>query len=544
MLDEYPDTKIKIVPIFTNSALNETIKNTYINTWQITKIPAFVDTNMTMFKDFNVSGYPFGVVVDKKGAPTETFSGFGAGSPAWFAAAFDKVIGEFKARRQQIIDRWNTIKPSYTGQTYVIEPSVRNPYSIGKVSAGFIGDGLRTLNFARFLVDLPDDVTISEDLTDLAQHGAVVLAATGVLTHTPVKPTDMEQNFFDKGYKSTTSSNISRGDVTIPDFVRSCLKDDHNELNLSTVGHRRWILSPLMKESAFGVAHDGQSSYMTNQVFDQSRIGYALSDYIAWPSGTAFPNSFMENRAPWSIVLNTGKYQEPTIETVTVTLTRASDGKVWTFSKANNSFSADQRYFNVNNVGYGSWNMRYGIIFRPEGVDSYSGEYSVSINGLTGINGNPATLDYSVAFFDMPLDDSTVVPVTFVTLDRYSLHLSVGATATLRATVFPSDATNTEVDWSTSDSSVAVVNSGGQISAVAVGAAVITVKTLDGGYETSCTVTVSESGGADDDWVGDDGNGNNNSSSGGGGCSANSASVMAIAGFCWVALRKRASRKI
>ena len=84
----------------------------------------------------------------------------------------------------------------------------------------------------------------------------------------------------------------------------------------------------------------------------------------------------------------------------------------------------------------------------------------------------------------------TPVSVTGVSLNKTSLSLFVNDSETLIATVSPSNATNKSVTWSSSNYSVANVNSAGQVSAVAAGSAVITVTTSDGAYKATCSVTV------------------------------------------------------
>lgn len=105
-------------------------------------------------------------------------------------------------------------------------------------------------------------------------------------------------------------------------------------------------------------------------------------------------------------------------------------------------------------------------------------------------------------------DGDDDVPVTGVSLDRPTAELEVGGTLMLTATVEPANATNPNVSWSSSNVEVATVENG-TVTAKAVGNAVITVKTADGGKEATCTVTVKEktsgsegeggsSGGSDD----------------------------------------------
>ena len=67
--------------------------------------------------------------------------------------------------------------------------------------------------------------------------------------------------------------------------------------------------------------------------------------------------------------------------------------------------------------------------------------------------------------------------------------MTEGEDAVLTATVSPSDATNKNVTWSSTDDSVATVTNGA-VHAVAPGSATIKVTTSDGGFVASCTVTV------------------------------------------------------
>jgi len=85
---------------------------------------------------------------------------------------------------------------------------------------------------------------------------------------------------------------------------------------------------------------------------------------------------------------------------------------------------------------------------------------------------------------------STTVSVTGVTLDQATLTLTVGGSAQLTATVSPENATNKNVTWSSSNASVATVDSTGKVTAVAPGTATITVTTVDGNKTASCAVTV------------------------------------------------------
>lgn len=80
------------------------------------------------------------------------------------------------------------------------------------------------------------------------------------------------------------------------------------------------------------------------------------------------------------------------------------------------------------------------------------------------------------------------VDITGITLDRDDVTLAVGEDVTLVVTVMPSNATNYAMDWCSSNTSVATVDSGSVV-AIAEGTATITVTTYNG-FEASCFVTV------------------------------------------------------
>lgn len=88
------------------------------------------------------------------------------------------------------------------------------------------------------------------------------------------------------------------------------------------------------------------------------------------------------------------------------------------------------------------------------------------------------------------LKSQSYVDVAGVTLEPETLTLPVGDTYTLKATLTPEDASETGLRWTSSDPSVATVDAEGKVTAIAPGAAVITVTTAVGGYTDSCVVTV------------------------------------------------------
>jgi hypothetical protein len=89
---------------------------------------------------------------------------------------------------------------------------------------------------------------------------------------------------------------------------------------------------------------------------------------------------------------------------------------------------------------------------------------------------------------DTALNIGDIIAVTGISLDSSTKTVTAGDTVTITATITPSNATNKGIVWTSSDETVATV-SGGIVTGVGNGTAVITAKTVDGGYTATCSVT-------------------------------------------------------
>ena len=85
---------------------------------------------------------------------------------------------------------------------------------------------------------------------------------------------------------------------------------------------------------------------------------------------------------------------------------------------------------------------------------------------------------------------SVLQGVTGMKLDKAALTVSKGKKATLKANIEPANAADKKVIWTSSNNDVATVDEKGIITAKAVGYAVITAKTNDGGFTDTCRVNV------------------------------------------------------
>lgn len=142
-------------------------------------------------------------------------------------------------------------------------------------------------------------------------------------------------------------------------------------------------------------------------------------------------------------------------------------------------------------------NNRNPFIDFPDWADYIWG--SVNYNGSTYIS-NDTTPTGSASpstdtFHAFSGGSSDPVAVTGVSLNKNTETIEVGDSGVLTATISPWNATNRNVTWSSSNTSVATVNSSGRVEAVAEGNATITVTTSDGGFTATCAITVTASGG-------------------------------------------------
>ena len=160
----------------------------------------------------------------------------------------------------------------------------------------------------------------------------------------------------------------------------------------------------------------------------------------------------------------------------------------------------DEYEIHRNNLLYTNYtNNRNPFIDFPEWADYIWG--SVNYSGSTYISHSTTPTGYATPSSDTINgynSGGATVSVTGVTLDENTISVEEGSDATLTATIAPSNATNQNVTWSTSDASVATV-SGGIVTGVKEGSATITVTTSDGGYTATCSVTVTESSGGGED---------------------------------------------
>jgi hypothetical protein len=163
----------------------------------------------------------------------------------------------------------------------------------------------------------------------------------------------------------------------------------------------------------------------------------------------------------------------------------------WVLNVPNATFKAGASY---NDLNISNWPD--GLYFSTNRLDDHNLAFKPY-----GMSNNPLTLPYTVTVSiktsavtdpDMVASDSIqllIKEVTAVKLNKTIDTLSKGNTDQLIATVTPADAPDKTVSWTTSDSSVADVDSTGKVTGAGTGTATITA-TAASGLSASCAVTV------------------------------------------------------
>lgn len=344
---------------------------------------------------------------------------------------------------------------------YKEKPSITAPYKAGSLTDETLNSAIKMLNQVRYIAGISYNVSLNDEAVAKTQAASLVNRVNDVLSHTPEKPSDMEDSLYQLGAKGAGSSNLGAGYSTINSSIINGYMEDGDSSNIDRVGHRRWILNPKMSATGFGYCE----GYTALYAFD--RNNETASEYgVTWPAQT-MPTDYFGTYYPWSISMG----YEVNQDSVQVNLVRLSDNKTWNFSSA----SADG-YFNINNAGYGQTGC---IIFRPDNIEAYADgdKFQVTITGLN------TPVSYQVSFFDL-------VPVTSITIKKNDTKIIKGNELYLESIIAPSNATNQAVKWSSSDNTIAEITEYGGVLGKSYGTATITAISLGSGLTATYEITV------------------------------------------------------
>lgn len=248
--------------------------------------------------------------------------------------------------QKEIADKYKLLEPLGTSLTYLEIPT---DITAGALDNSTLNRALDFTNFIRFTAGL-NEVTLNDDYNIKAQSASFLMYKNNLLTHYPERPTNISDEIYNLGFEGATNSNILRLS-TIVEPAQSILSyiNDSDMHNISTLGHRRWILNPYMAQTGFGQVGDFSAMYAldtTNNIIK--------SDAVTWPAHN-MPIDFFDSNQAWSFSINKVLTGE-----ISVNLTNINSGQNWILDKNNTDTQGE--FFTVNNDGYG---VRGCIIFRP-----------------------------------------------------------------------------------------------------------------------------------------------------------------------------------
>jgi uncharacterized protein YjdB len=109
--------------------------------------------------------------------------------------------------------------------------------------------------------------------------------------------------------------------------------------------------------------------------------------------------------------------------------------------------------------------------------------YQYQVNSVNEAGESPLTAALQVT------TDS--IAVTGIALDKTTDSIAVGANDTLVATIAPSNATDKAVTWTTTDETIATVDTTGKVTGVAAGTCnIVATSHADGTKKATCAVTI------------------------------------------------------
>lgn len=137
---------------------------------------------------------------------------------------------------------------------------------------------------------------------------------------------------------------------------------------------------------------------------------------------------------------------------------------------------------------------RNPFIDYPEWAEYIWGSVTMASDNRTIINydsSSTGSANLNLDIINGFKNSSETINVTGVELNKDSLTLQEDESEQLSVIVYPLNATNKNVTWTSSNNAIATVNDG-LVTALKAGSTTITVRTSDGGFTDSCLLTVTE----------------------------------------------------
>ena len=299
----------------------------------------------------------------------------------------------YQRSKAEIVKRFSESVPQdYNADFYATTGSADAPYKEYTLTEETKQNVVNTANYYRWLEGLTGFTSADSVIWSNAYKGAVLtdknVRLTGMLTHYPEKPGDMDEDFFQAARAATESSNIAYGfgdgQRAIPNLLRGFLNDE----GYTVPGHRDTFFTRNGDRFAAGytsfgavntVQYTGNPNVQGNSVVGNNQPAYA------WPAPGYFPVEDISTDAVWTINLNTDLVKTSSQAPV-VKITDLNTGTEYERTAENGLYQAN--YWGVF------------ISFQPPVADSYQGKsYRVEVSNLFDGDGAPLELEYTVNFF-------------------------------------------------------------------------------------------------------------------------------------------------
>ena len=250
-------------------------------------------------------------------------------------------------------------------------------------------------------------------------------------------------------------------------------------------------------ENSSGIVFDGSTGTVYGSVTLQEDLTIGEGESLTIPDGSSLNcNGKLTNNGTINVEDGgsvSGNLRGDSTEITTPTITTPPTGQTVTagnpatFAVTASDVQSYQWQQRTNsgsdwtNISENATSSTYTISNTTTDMSGY--QYRCVVTSASGVSVTSSAATLTVQAKPAP------VSVTGVSLDKATLELYTGDTATLTATVQPSNATNQNVTWQSDNANVATVE-GGTVTAVGAGETDITVTTEDGGKTATCVVTV------------------------------------------------------
>ena len=269
---------------------------------------------------------------------------------------------------------------------FATEPVTTPPYKAGALSPRCLDAAVKVTRLYRYLSGVPwEDLKIDPAMCDKSAHGAVLLNKIGSLTHTPERPDDMDDSFFQIAYAGCNKANLDMSGNPV-DAVRNFM-DDSDATNIEGLGHRQWVLSPGLKNVGFGSAGRFVSMYVAdgNQ---QPRTDF---NFIAFPGEGFYPLELIGAKFAWSVHINSRKANVGPIGRLKITLQKLDEH----YQPAGDPVGA--KVVSTPSPRFG-WNT---IVFKPDLAGLSASRYWVDITGVSSPGGQDMPFGYLVDLIEI-----------------------------------------------------------------------------------------------------------------------------------------------